>query len=86
MHTQLCPTLAIPRTVAGQAPLSMGFPQARYNTGVGCHFLLQGIFLTQGWNPHLLRLLHWQEDSFTPEPPGSLFKRVSGGDHELPLN
>ena len=24
------------------------------NTGVGCHFLLQGIFLTQGWNPGLL--------------------------------
>ena len=27
------------------------------NTGAGCHFLLQGIFLTQGSNPHLL---HWQ--------------------------
>ena len=24
------------------------------NTGVGCHFLLQGIFLTQRLNPHLL--------------------------------
>ena len=33
------------------------------NTGVGCHFLLQGIFLTQGSNPHLLCLLHWQADS-----------------------
>ena len=30
------------------------------NTGVGCHFLLQGIFLTWGWNPCLLCLLHWQ--------------------------
>ena len=30
------------------------------NTGVGCHFLLQGIFLTQGSNLHLL---HWQTDS-----------------------
>ena len=30
------------------------------NTGVGCHFLLQGIFPTQGSNPHLL---HWQADS-----------------------
>ena len=28
------------------------------NTGVGCHALLQGIFLTQRWNSHLLRLLH----------------------------
>ena len=23
---------------------------------MGCHALLQGIFLTQGWNPHLLHL------------------------------
>ena len=30
------------------------------DTGVGCHFLLQGIFPTQGSNPHLL---HWQVDS-----------------------
>ena len=30
------------------------------NTGVGCHFLLQGIFLTQVLNPFLLYLLHWQ--------------------------
>ena len=42
-----------------QALLSMGFPSK--NTGVGCHFLLQGIFLTQGSNLHLL---HWQVDSF----------------------
>ena len=28
------------------------------NTGVGCHFPLQGIFPTQGLNPHLLYLLH----------------------------
>ena len=30
------------------------------NTGVGCHALLQGIFLTQGPNPHRFRLMHWQ--------------------------
>ena len=29
------------------------------NTGVGCHFLLQGIVLNQELNPHLLDLLHW---------------------------
>ena len=33
------------------------------NAGVGCHFLFQGIFLTQGSNPRVLRLLHWQVDS-----------------------
>ena len=33
------------------------------NTGVGYHSLLQGIFLTQGSNPRLLSLPHWQVDS-----------------------
>ena len=35
------------------------------NTGAGCHFLLQEIFLIQGVNPHLLCLLHWQVDSLS---------------------
>ena len=30
-------------------------------TGVGCHFLLQGIFLTQGLNLSLLCLLHYRQ-------------------------
>ena len=30
------------------------------DAGVGCHFLFQGIFLTQGSNAGLLHLLHWQ--------------------------
>ena len=33
------------------------------NTKVGCHSLLQGIFLTQGSNPSLLHFLPWQVDS-----------------------
>ena len=33
------------------------------NTGVGFHFLFQGIFLTQGLKLCLLRSLHWQGDS-----------------------
>ena len=32
-------------------------------TGVGCHFHLQGSFLTQGSNLHLLHLLPWQAGS-----------------------
>ena len=40
------------------------------NTGVGCHALLQRIFLIQGSNPHLLSLLHWQVDSLPAEPLG----------------
>ena len=37
------------------------------NTGVGCHFLLQGIFPTQGLN---LGSPAFQVDSFLSEPPG----------------
>ena len=33
------------------------------NTGAGCRFLLLEIFPTQGSNPRLLHLLHWQVDS-----------------------
>ena len=33
------------------------------NTGVSGHFLLQGIFPTQGLNLHLLHFLRWQADS-----------------------
>ena len=38
------------------------------NTGLGCHFLLQGIFLTQGWNPSLVYLLYWQAGSLPLVP------------------
>ena len=43
---------------------------SKQDTGVECHFLLQGIFPTQGLNPSLLCLLHWQENSSPLEPPG----------------
>ena len=33
------------------------------NTGMGCHALIQGIFLTQGSNSCLVHLLHWQAGS-----------------------
>ena len=57
-----------PRTVAWQAPLSMGFSKQEYWSG--CHALLQGIFLTQGSDLRLLCLLHWQEGSLSLMPPG----------------
>ena len=49
---------ATPWTITHQIPLSIKLPGK--NTGVGCHFLLQEIFPSQGSNPHLL---HWQADS-----------------------
>ena len=36
----------------------------------GCHFLLQGIFATQGLNPQLWFLLQWHADVFTNAPHG----------------
>ena len=41
------------------------------NTGVGCHFLLQGIFPTQESNNGLLCLLHWQVDALPLHHLGS---------------
>ena len=42
------------------------------NIGVGCHFLLQGIFPTQGLSPCLLCLLHWQAGSLLLNHLGSM--------------
>ena len=49
---QLCPTLC--DSVDCSPP---GSSVHRKNTGVGCHFLLQGIFPNKGLNPQLLCLL-----------------------------
>ena len=38
------------------------------NSGVGCHSCLQGIFLTQGSNPHLLRC-RWILQHLSPGKP-----------------
>jgi len=47
------------------------------NTGVGCHFLLQGIFPTQGSNLGLLCLLHLEAYSLPLAPPGKGYIRNS---------
>ena len=62
---------AILWTVAHQAPVHGIF--LGKNPGVGCHFLLQGIFLTQGSNLHVLRLLHCRQNLVPPSHPGSPF-------------
>ena len=43
------------------------------NTGMGCHFLLQEIFLIQGSNPYLLCISCIAGGFFAAEPPGKLF-------------
>ena len=46
----------------------MGF--SGKNTGVGFHALLQMMPLTQRSNLSFLGVLHWQEGSLPPAPPG----------------
>ena len=57
--SKLCPTVCTPM---GCSPARLFCPWdfLGKQTGVVCHFLLQGIFLTQGLNACLL---HWQADS-----------------------
>ena len=66
-HIQLCAPLGLQPT-----SLLCLWDSRRKNTGVGCHVLLQGIFPTQGLNPHLLCLLHWKVGSLPLALPGKL--------------
>ena len=53
------------------------------NTGVGWHFLLQEIFLTQGLNPCLPHLLHWQADSLLLSQPEKCQKGSGSNQQDL---
>ena len=47
---------------------------------MGCHALLQGIFPTQGLNPHILCLLHWQTGM-----SGHFVGRIKGAKYRFDL-
>ena len=71
--TKSCPILLrLPWTVAHQTPLSVEF--LGKNIGVGCRFLLQGIFPTQGSN---VCLRYWQAGPFLLSHQGSLNMTVT---------
>ena len=64
MHAQCVQSLScVPMDCSPQSLLTMEFFRQEYWSW--WHFLIQGIFQTQGSNPHLLNLFHWQVDSFT---------------------
>ena len=69
-------------TVAHQGPLSTGFSQQEYWSGLPLPSS-GGIFQTRGLNPHLLCLLHWQACSLPLVPPGKPL-RVSKRKQILP--
>ena len=60
---QLCPTLCDLMDCSLPGSSVRGIYPGK-NTGVGCHFLLQGIILTQESNPHLLHLLHCRQNLY----------------------
>ena len=62
-----------------------GWDSLGKNTGVGCHFLLQEIFQTQGSNPCLLHLLYCQAGSLPLAPPGKPIQSVQCGPTEHAL-
>ena len=63
--------MSICRSSCGLQPTRLHCPwdSPSRNTGVGCRFLLQRIFLTQGSNPCLL---HWQANSLPLSHQGNL--------------
>ena len=71
--TQSCPTLCYPRDCSPPGSSVLGDSPGK-NTGLGCHFLLKGIFPPQGWNPglpHCRRILYCLSQS------GQVHKRLS---------
>ena len=68
-----CPTICDPMGCSLPG-FSVHWDSPGKNTGVGCHFLLQGIFLTQGLSSHLLHLIEFTSALagrfFTTIPPG----------------
>ena len=64
-HVQLFVTL---RTIACQAPLSMGFSRQKYWNGLPCP--PPGYLPNPGSDLRLLHLLHWQAGSLPLVPPG----------------
>ena len=78
MHAQSCPALCNPMDCSPPGSSVHGDSLGK-NARVGCHSLLQGIFPTQGWNPCLLCLQHWQVGSLPLHGLGSSYSLLAGG-------
>ena len=65
LYERVCASSVMPYSLRPYGPARFLCPcdSPGKNTGVDCHFLLQGIFPIQGSNPRLPCLLHWQGGS-----------------------
>ena len=77
---QSCPTLCNPTNCIPPGSSAHGDSPGK-NTGVGCHFLLQGSFPIQGLNLHLL---HWQVESLPSEPSGKWDTYILPSKYQVP--
>ena len=81
-----CSVMSVSLQAYGLLPASLlcpwNFPGK--NTGVDCHFLLQGTFPNQQSNLSLLHLLHWQADSLPLHYLGSPKTRLTPSDWTKP--
>ena len=80
---QSCQILCDPMSCSLLAGLLCAQDSPGKNTGVGCCSLRQGVFLSQGSNPHLLCLLHWQADSLSLVLPGKTLNMLLGYKNEV---
>ena len=84
VHTHVCTRLVAQLCLTLWDPLDYSLSgssvheifQAR-NTGVGCHLLLQGIFLTQESNLHFLCLLHCRQILYPLSHRESLWSKAN---------
>ena len=79
LDAKLCPTLCRPMDCSPQFLCPWNIPGK--NTGVGCHFLLQGIFKTQGSNLHFP---DWRADSLPLSHQGS-HSKIEGKVQRFPV-
>ena len=79
---QSCPTLCNPldRSLPGS---SIHGDSSGKNTGLGCHFFLQGIFLNQGLN---LGLLHYRQNLYHLGPQESPRQALTLHKHLMIIN
>ena len=70
VHAQSCGFFVTLKTVASRLLFCLWDSPGK-NTGVGGHFLLQGILRIQGLNPCLLHFLHWHVGSLPQSQLGS---------------